>query len=93
MVKVDLNLLNIFVLKVKKNTIQYEGNTVGDIITQFLKEHKNLLDDSILSKNKKKLNPIMVILLNGRNITYMKNYRTKLKEGDKLYISFPISGG
>ena len=93
MVKVDLNLLNIFVLKVKKNTIQYEGNTVGDIITQFLKEHKNLLDDSILSKNKKKLNPIMVILLNGRNITYMKNYRTKLKEGDQLYISFPISGG
>jgi len=93
MVKVDLNLLNIFVLKVKKNIIQYEGNTVADIITQFLKEHKNLLDDSILSKNKKKLNPIMVILLNGRNITYMKNYKTKLKEGDQLYISFPISGG
>lgn len=93
MVKVDLNLLNIFVLKVKKNNIQYEGNTVGDIITQFLKEHKNLLDDSILSKNKKKLNPLMVILLNGRNITYMKNYKTKLKEGDQLYISFPISGG
>lgn len=93
MVKVDLNLLNIFVLKVKKNTFQYEGNTVGDIITQFLKEHKNLLDDSILSKNKKKLNPLMVILLNGRNITYMKNYKTKLKEGDQLYISFPISGG
>jgi len=93
MVKVDLNLLNIFVLRVKRNTIQYEGNTVGDIITQFLKEHKNLLDDSILSKNKKKLNPIMIILLNGRNITYMKNYRTKLNEGDQLYISFPISGG
>ncbi len=84
MVKVDLNLLNIFVLKVKKNTIQYEGNTVCDIITQFLKEHKNLLDDSILSKNKKKLNPLMIILLNGRNITYMKNYKTKLKEGDQL---------
>lgn len=93
MVKVDLNLLNIFVLKVKKNKIIYEGNTVSDIITQFLKEHKNLLDGSILSKNKKKLNPLMVILLNGRNITYMKNYKTKLKEGDQLYISFPISGG
>ena len=93
MVKVDLNLLNIFVLKVKKNNIQYEGNTVGDIISQFLKEYKDLLDDSILSKNKKKLNPQMVILLNGRNISYMKNYKTKLKEGDKLYISFPISGG
>ena len=93
MVKVDLNLLNIFVLRVKKNTIQYEGDIVGDIISQFLKEYKDLLDDSILSKNKKKLNSQMIILLNGRNITYMKNYKTKLKEGDQLYISFPISGG
>jgi molybdopterin converting factor small subunit len=93
MVKVDLNLLNIFVLRVKKNTIQYEGDTVGDIISQFLKEYKDLLDDSILSKNKKKLNAQMIILLNGRNITYMKNYKTILNEGDQLYISFPISGG
>lgn len=89
----DLNLLNIFVLRVKKNTIQYEGDTVGDIISQFLKDYKDLLDDGILSKNKKKLNPQMVILLNGRNITYMNNYKTKLSEGDQLYISFPISGG
>jgi molybdopterin converting factor small subunit len=93
MVKVDLNLLNIFVLRVKKSKIQYEGDTVGDIISQFLAGYKDLLDDSILSKNKKKLNPQMVILLNGRNITYMKNYKTKLKEGDQIYLSFPISGG
>ncbi|MBY8986244.1 MAG: MoaD/ThiS family protein [Candidatus Lokiarchaeota archaeon] len=93
MVKVDLNLLNIFVLRVKKNKIVYEGDIVGDIISQFLKEYKDLLDDSILSKNKKRLNPQMVILLNGRNISYMKNYKTKLSEGDQLYISFPISGG
>lgn len=93
MVKVDLNLLNIFVLKVKKNKIIYEGDTVGDIISQFLKQYKDLLDDSILSKNKKKLNKNFFILLNGRNITYMKKYKTKLKEGDQLYISFPISGG
>ena len=93
MVKVDLNLLNIFVLRVKKNKILYEGDTVGDIISQFLKEYKDLLDDSILSKNKKKLNSQMIILLNGRNISYLQNYKTKLSEGDQLYISFPISGG
>jgi len=93
MAKVELNLLNMFALKVKKNTIEYEGKTVGDIISQFLKEHKEDLDDSILNKSKTKLNPQMVILINGRNITYLKNYRTKLTDGDKLYLSFPISGG
>lgn len=93
MVKVELNLLNMFALKVKKNVIEYDGKTVGDIISQFLKDYKNNLDDSILNKNKTKLNPQMVVLLNGRNITYLKNYKTKLSEGDKLYLSFPISGG
>ncbi|MHA1508322.1 MAG: hypothetical protein ACTSO6_06435, partial [Promethearchaeota archaeon] len=87
MAKVDLNLLNIFVLRVKKNKITYKGNNVSDIISQFLKEYKDLLDDSILSKNKKKLNSQMIILLNGRNISYMQNYKTKLNEGDQLYIS------
>ncbi|MFW9938355.1 MAG: MoaD/ThiS family protein [Promethearchaeota archaeon] len=93
MAKVELNLLNIFALKVKKSSIEYEGKKVGDIISQFLKDYKDKLDDSILNKNKTKLSPLMVILLNGRNISYMKNYKTKLNDGDKLYLSFPISGG
>jgi len=93
MAKVELNLLNIFALRIKKQKLFYEGETVREIITQFLEEYKQQLDDSILSKDKKKLNPQMVILLNGRNISYLKNYKTKLKEGDKIYLSFPISGG
>jgi len=93
MVKVELNLLNIFALRIKKQKLHYEGKSIGDIITLFLNEYKDQLDESILSKDKKKLSPQMVILLNGRNISYLKNYKTKLDEGDKLYISFPISGG
>ena len=77
----------------KKNTIEYEGKTVGDVISQFLREYKENLDDSILNKTKTKLNPQMIILLNGRNVTYLKNYKTKLNDGDKIYLSFPISGG
>ena len=93
MAQVELNLLNIFALKIKKQKLYYDGKTVHDIIMQFLEEYKEQLDDSILSKKKNKLNPQMVILLNGRNISYLKNYKTKLKEGDKLFLSFPISGG
>ncbi|MFX1317062.1 MAG: MoaD/ThiS family protein [Promethearchaeota archaeon] len=93
MAKVALNLLNMFALKIKKKTIEYEGKTVGDVISQFLEEYKEKLEGNILSKNKKKLSPLMVILLNGKNITYLKNYKTKLNDGDKLFLSFPISGG
>ncbi len=93
MIKVKLNLLNIFYLKVKKKSIEYEGKNVGDIISQFLEQYKEKFDDNILSRNKKKLNEQMIILLNGRNIKSLKNYKTRLNNGDELYLSYPLSGG
>ena len=93
MAKVNLNLLNIFQLKINKKVIEYEGKNVGDIISQFLSEHMGNLDDEMLSKNKKKFNPQVLILLNGRNIKYLKDYKTKLKDSDELYLSFALAGG
>lgn len=93
MAKVELNLLNIFWLYIKKKTIEYQGKNVGDIISQFINEHKEELDGKLLSKNKKKLNSQMFILLNGKDVHYMKKYRTKLKDGDKIFLSAPLSGG
>jgi len=90
---VTLNLLNIFQLKVKKNSLEYEGKNVGEIITQFVSEYKDKLDNNLLDKRKKKLNDQIVILLNGRNVMRFKKYKTKLNEGDILYISIPITGG
>ncbi|MFX1454549.1 MAG: MoaD/ThiS family protein [Promethearchaeota archaeon] len=93
MVKVKLNLLNIFQLKTDKKSVEYEGKTVGDVITQFINEHMNELGDEMLSKNKKKFNSQILILLNGRNIKYLKDYKTKLEDSDELYLSFALAGG
>jgi len=93
MVEVELNLLNIFQLRVKKSSIIYEGNKVGDIITKFVEEYKDKLDNELLSNNKKKLEKKMVIILNGRNIEYLNKYKTELEEGDKLHVSVPLAGG
>jgi molybdopterin converting factor small subunit len=93
MAKVTLNLLNIFQLKLNKKFIEYEGSTIREIISKFLAENKEKLDDNILSKNKKKLHSQILILLNGRNIKYLDNYKTTLRDGDELYISFPLAGG
>jgi molybdopterin converting factor small subunit len=93
MATVELNLLNIFWLNVKEKSIQYEAKTVGDAISQFIKQYKDKLDERLLSKNKKKINPQMLILLNGKDVHYLKKYRTKLKNGDKIYLTAPISGG
>jgi len=90
---VELNLLNFFTLRIKKKKLTYEENTVGDIITQFVADYKDKLDDKLLDKKKKRLHPDMVILLNGKDIKNLKNYKTNIDEGDKLFISYPISGG
>ena len=93
MVKVKLILLNIFALKLDKNSIEYEGKTVGDIISQFVKEHKNLLDEGLLNPSRRKLHKDILILVNGRNIKYLKKYSTTLKETDEVYVSVALAGG
>ena len=93
MVTVELNLLNIFTLRTNKKKLTYDGKTVGNIIKQFVNDYKDKLDDKLLDKKKKRLHPDMIILLNGKDVKQLKNYRTKLEEGDKLFISYPISGG
>ena len=93
MAKITLHLLNLFQLKIKKNAIEYNEKTVGDVISKFLNENKDKLDNEFLSKNGKKLNKQMIILLNGRNINFLKKYKTELKEGDELFLSVPLAGG
>ena len=93
MARVKLNLLNIFQLRVDKKFIEYEGKKVGDVISKFLKEYKDKLDPEILNKNKNKFDSLVLILLNGRNIKYLKNYKTKLTDSDNIYLSFALAGG
>jgi len=93
MAEVELKLLNIFALRTNKNNLFYEGQTIREVIRKFVKEYKNLLDDNLLDKKKKGLNPQMLVLLNGRNVNNGKSSKIKVKDGDKIYISYPISGG
>jgi molybdopterin converting factor small subunit len=93
MAHVKLNLLNIFQLRIKEKSISYEGKTVNDIISQFLRENREKLDDELFDKSKKKFNSHILILLNGRNIKYLKNYKTPVNDGDELYLSYAIAGG
>lgn len=93
MAKVNLNLLNIFYLLTKEKVLEYEGNTVKDVISQFLKDYGDKLDHQIVSKNKKKLDSQILILVNGRNIKYLNGYKTKLQDGWNIHLSVPLAGG
>ena len=93
MAKVTLNLLNIFALKTGQTQLEYEGRNVEEVIHQFIEDYRDKLDSNLLNDSKTKLHPQILILLDGKDIKHKKNYKTNLKDGDKIYLSFPISGG
>ena len=94
MAKVKLYLLNIFQLRINKKVIEYEGKTVGDILSKFINENRDKLDAELLNTQKKnRFSEYVIILLNGRNIKYLKNYKTSLNDGDELYLSYALAGG
>ncbi|MGV9199279.1 MAG: MoaD/ThiS family protein [Promethearchaeia archaeon] len=92
MAEVTLNLLNIFSLKIGESELSYEGKKVKDVVKKFVKEHGDKLDEKLLGRWNKLSNDIL-ILLNGENIKEIKGYKTKLRDGDNLYFSVPLSGG
>ncbi|MCK4282622.1 MAG: MoaD/ThiS family protein [Candidatus Lokiarchaeota archaeon] len=93
MAKVRLYLLNIFYLRVKKNLLEYEANNIKQLISKFVAEYKDKIGTDFLNTKQNFVNDLIIILLNGRNIRFLKGKKTKLSDNDKIYLSLPVSGG
>ncbi|MBD3213385.1 MAG: hypothetical protein GF311_12320 [Candidatus Lokiarchaeota archaeon] len=91
MVEVKVKLLNLYRMKIGKKYLIYEGETVRDIVRQFIADYKDIIkpefieDGLFIDKN--------LIFVNGRDIDYLDKFDTKLKEGDELMISWPLNIG
>lgn len=73
--------------------MDYQGETVGEIILQFERDHLENLPDYLKSKDHKQLNDQILILLNGSNIKNLSGKKTRIKKGDEIQLSVPIIGG
>jgi len=93
MAKVRLYLLNIFYLRVKKNLLEYEANNIKQLISKFVAEYKDKIGTDFLNTKQNFVNDLIIILLNGRNIRFLKGKKTKLSDNDKIYLSLPVVGG
>lgn len=93
MANVELHLLNIFYLRIKKNVIEYKADNIKELITKFVVEYKDKIGTDFLNSKQNFVNKQIIILLNGRNIEFLKGKKTKLNDNDKIYLSLPVSGG
>ncbi len=93
MATVKLHLLNVFYLKIKENVLDYEAKNIKELISNFVSEYKEKIGEEFLNKKRNFLSKQILILVNGRNIKFLNGKKTDLKDGDKVYISIPVSGG
>ena len=77
--------------KVGKDIVYINASNVREAITEILKLFPSLKGE-IVDENGK-LKDDYIYLVNGRNIVFLQNEDTPLKNGDKLTIFPPVGGG
>ncbi len=74
-----------------KDTVFVEAKTVGEAIDNLIKLYPEL--SNVIIENNGNLKDDYIYLVNGRNIVFLQNEETPLKEGDKVTIFPPVGGG
>jgi len=93
MVNIILKLMSIFSTDVGLTEIDYSNvETLGDVIVQFMSEYGKKIRNNFID-SQGNLETHVVILVNGRNYLFLDGLKTKLKDGDQIVISPPLSGG
>jgi len=93
MVNIILKLMSIFSTDVGLTEIDYSNvETLGDVIVQFMSEYGKKIRKNFID-SQGNLETHVVILVNGRNYLFLDGLNTKLKDGDQIVISPPLSGG
>jgi len=93
MVNIILKLMTIFSTDVGLTEIDYSNvETLGDVIVQFMSEYGKKIRKNFID-SQGNLETHVVILVNGRNYLFLDGLNTKLKDGDQIVISPPLSGG
>jgi len=93
MANIILKLMTIFSTDVGLTEIDYSNvETLGDVIVQFMSEYGKKIRKNFID-SQGNLETHVVILVNGRNYLFLDGLKTKLKDGDQIVISPPLSGG
>ena len=75
----------------KKDTIELQGSTVGEVLTALTTQHSDLRKH--LFNDEGKLRSFVNVYLNDEDIRYLKKDKTSVKDGDTLSIVPSIAGG
>jgi molybdopterin synthase sulfur carrier subunit len=66
--------------------------TVGELLERLSKKHGRRFMDYVYDKGGN-VQSYLQFLVNGRSVTTLEGFKTKLKEGDRVAIIPPVGGG
>ncbi|NIW12805.1 MAG: MoaD family protein [Candidatus Thorarchaeota archaeon] len=78
--------------KRKEEIKSSEDLTVGKLLEELSKKHGRKFIDYVYDETGK-VRSYLQFLVNGRSITTMQGFKTKLREGDSVAIIPPVGGG
>lgn len=70
-----------------------DGSNLKDLIDVLSEKYGKNFKESILQSGKDEVQPYIKILINGRDIEFLKGLLTELKDGDEVVIIPPAGGG
>jgi molybdopterin synthase sulfur carrier subunit len=91
MAKVIIKMYATIREKFKEEQLDIEASTVLEAVRRLVDEQP-ILKDEILDENLNLKNDY-IYLLNARNVEFLKKGDTPLKDGDKISIFPPVTGG
>ncbi len=66
--------------------------TVNDVLEELVKRHGKDFREYLFDE-KKRVREHLQLLVNGKSVSLLEELRTQLKEGDRVAILPPVSGG
>ncbi len=73
-------------------TFSFEGETAGELILHLIDKHPSL-EDCFINEGGMEAAPGISILVNGREIMWLRGMATPLSEGDEIHLLRFVSGG
>ena len=70
-----------------------EGSTLGQLVVTLVNRYGDDLASHLYEPNSKNLRSYIRLMVNGRDIAFLEEMKTVLRNGDEVLILPPVSGG
>jgi MoaD family protein len=75
------------------NVFTGKGSTLGNLLNELIQTYGKELASRLFEPDGATPKPHIMLMVNGRNINFLKRLDTTLYDGDEVLILPPVSGG